>query len=192
MFARWIGVGLLGAGLCACGGRADLGLDSSGAETGSVSAGGSGMGGARGGSTPTSNDVARVTAICGQPEAGVEPTPTAAAVEAALVGAWLYCSGARIFSRSDVAGLRFDQDRSWRFLLPDSGGGLVGGTGFNNVGSWSIVDTTAMNGPGVFQVNLDLPGLGGNAVFPVFATTPPKMRLSTMMGYIDYAALDPR
>jgi hypothetical protein len=63
--------------------------------------------------------------------------------------------------------------------------------GFDYAGTWSVVDTTAVNGPGVFQLNLDLPG-GGNGAFITFATAPPKMRLSWMLGLSDYASLDPR
>ena len=107
-----------------------------------------------------------------------------------LVGRWLHCKGWVVFARDDTAGMEIDADGSWRFLLPQPDGSLVAGKGFDNVGTWTILDTASFNGPGVFQVDIELPGTGGNGVFPVFATAPPKMRWSTELGPADYASLD--
>jgi len=50
--------------------------------------------------------------------------------------------------------------------------------GWGNEGGWTVVDTSAMNGPGTYQLNLKIDGEGTVVTLPVFSSGPPKMRLS--------------
>ncbi len=168
--------------------------------TGGTATATGGGGPATGGSGPatgdappgaTAEEVDRARAICPDPEEGVAATPTQAEFEALLVGRWLHCAGPVVFAREDTAGLRFDSDGSFAFLVNGEDGALRDGAGFDYVGTWELIDTSDFNGPGVFQLNLDMPG-GGNPAFLTFATAPPKMRLSWTLGNSDYASLDPR
>jgi hypothetical protein len=168
--------------------------------TGGVGAGGSGgsgnNGGTGGGDVPsappvsTIEEVERAEAYCSAFEGGVAPVTTKAELESRLVGRWLYCAGDVVFGRADTAGIRLDRDGTFRFLLDGNDGEVVDGQGFDNMGRYSVLDTSGFNGPGSFQVDLELTGIGGNAVFPVFATDPPKVRFSHMLGHTDYASLE--
>jgi hypothetical protein len=138
----------------------------------------------------TVEEVERAEAYCSAFESGVVGITTQAELESRLVGRWLYCAGDVVFGRADTAGIRLDMDGTFRFLLHGDDGEVVDGQGFDNMGRYSVLDTSDFNGPGSFQVDLDLTGIGGNAVFPVFATDPPKMRFSHMLGHTDYASLE--
>jgi hypothetical protein len=167
-----------------------------GGSTGTGEAGGTG-GSAGGPILPpgaTSDEVGEADVLCRLAEDGASSITTLVELRAHFVGRWLHCAGPVIFGREDAAGLRIDADGTFRFLFEEPDAGLVDGVGFDNVGVWSVIDVSDVNGdgPNAFQVNLDIPGIGGNAVFPVFATAPPKMRLATMLGPSDYAALGER
>lgn len=172
--------------------------------SGTITAGSAGTGeaGGTGGSAggpilppgATPDEVDEAAELCGLAEDGAVSVATLVELEAHLVGRWLQCAGPVMFGREGSLGLRIDADGTFRFLFEGPDGGLVDGVGFDNVGVWSVIDVSDVNGDGpyAFQVNLDIPGIGGNAVFPLFATAPPKMRLGTMSGPSDYAALGER
>jgi hypothetical protein len=132
-------------------------------------------------------------ALCELPEAGIIDVTSVEALESLLVGRWLRCGGAMLFGREDP-GIRFDADHTWHFLQSADDGGMVSGQGFDNFGTWSVLDVSDFNGPGpnAFQVDLELTGVGGNGLFMTFATEPLKMRWSTMLGAIDFAFIGER
>jgi hypothetical protein len=136
----------------------------------------------------TADEVDGAAALCDVPEAGVAAVTSVEELEAHLAGRWLHCDGPVVFVRDDTAGIRFDRDGTFKFLIEGSEGELVDGVGFDDTGTWTVLD----NGPGQYQVNIQLSGAGYNPAFFVFATEPAKMRLQWMLGNTDYAALDDR
>jgi hypothetical protein len=175
-------------------GTGGVGAGGSGASGGTGNSGGDGAaGGGDMPSTPpvsTTEEVERAEAYCSTFEGGVVEVTTKAELESRLVGRWLYCAGEVVFGRADTAGIRLDSDGTFRFLLHGNDGEVVDGQGFDNMGRYAVLDTSSVNGPGSFQLDLELTGIGGSAVFPVFATDPPKMRFSHMVGHTDYASLE--
>jgi hypothetical protein len=63
--------------------------------------------------------------------------------------------------------------------------------GWSNEGSWQTIDTSMMNGPGVYQLNLSIDGSGTVITIPQIAAGPELMRLDsngTVVG--DYARIE--
>lgn len=130
-------------------------------------------------------------AQCAATPQGVMKTPDLAAFQSAFLGAWLLCDVPSAFGTKDDVGLELTADGRWRKLLPSGDPTvLVRASGWGREGSWEIVDTAAMNGPGVFQLNLDVDGSGSIYVIPVFAETPQVMHLDNFGVFIaDYVKL---
>lgn len=124
---------------------------------------------------------------CGVPGEMID-TMSQEDVETRLVRQWAYCSGFQLFTPHD--GLEFAADGNFYFLRRDETGALKRIGGFDGGGNWSILDITGMNGPGElgYQINMDTSS-GGNGVFAFFQIDPVAMRLSTMVGPIDYVAV---
>lgn len=130
----------------------------------------------------TADEVAKASEYCEETESGIIAMPDGTMVKELLVGRWLLCGGSVLFGRNDTAGIRFESNGTWSFMLAGEDEGLVDGQGFDNTGGWNVLDTG--------QTNLDRAGGGGDGTFPVFATTPPKLRVSSMIGMSTYASLD--
>ena len=123
---------------------------------------------------------------CAAVENGIEPTPTERRFVELFVGIWSLCNTPSVFG-SDDAGLEIAADGHWWKLADDLAGGLTRAEGWGNEGTWAVLDTSVMNGPGHYQLNLAIDGSGTVTSQPVFATTPPKMRLNNMGVYVgDY------
>jgi hypothetical protein len=116
-------------------------------------------------------------ATCSQTEQGVLATPTKQSFISDVVGVWLLCRTPSVFGTNEQ-GLEISPDGSWFKLALDSAGLLVARRGWGNEGTWAAVDTSAMNGPGTYQLNLKIDGEGTVVTMPVFSSGPPKMRLS--------------
>jgi hypothetical protein len=101
--------------------------------------------------------------------------PSNAALEAMLLDDWLSCAGS-VFSTDEV-GITFTPAGAWFKLHIDGSGALVRAADAGGSGRWRTIDTTHVNGPGSYQ--LDLHDAQGRIVrsLPVFATEPPKMRV---------------
>jgi hypothetical protein len=97
-------------------------------------------------------------AISGAPHAYT----SIADVSARIAGKWSICSG-RINSPADTRGLEVAAAQA--YFLVDSSGSLVRGVGWDYERNVAIIDTTAMNGPGSYQINFDTGGAGSNAYF---------------------------
>lgn len=80
---------------------------------------------------------------------------SAADLEHRLLGRWYDCKEPATYPfGGDAAGIEFTADDRWYFLRLD-GGDLVRETGFGRAGTYEILDTSGMNGPGHFQLNLN-------------------------------------
>jgi hypothetical protein len=82
---------------------------------------------------------------------------SASALGQDLLGTWYDCkqssSGAPF--GDDSAGIEFASNNQWYFLRLD-GRTLIRDTGFGRAGTYEIIDTSVENGPGHFQLNLDV------------------------------------
>jgi hypothetical protein len=131
-------------------------------------------------------------ATCSQSEGAVLATPTEQGFISDVVGDWLLCRTPSVFG-SNEQGLEISADGSWFKLAPDSAGRPVIMRGWGNEGTWSVVDTSVMNGAGAYQLNLKIDGEGTVITLPVFSSGPPKMRLSNEGVYTaDYVRALPR
>jgi hypothetical protein len=142
-------------------------------------------------STATPNATSAVAAgddlaTCTDPEQGVASTPTQDELVDRLVGTWLVCNAPSVFGTNEV-GMQIGSDGRWWKLGRNPAGQLTPMPGWGDQGSWDIIDTSGMNGPGVFQVNFHVDGSGTVVSLPVFSSGPPKIRLNNMGVYVaDY------
>jgi hypothetical protein len=121
--------------------------------------------------------VAQVCSIQEQPIPPISSQDGQAALVARLVGDWALCESTSVFGTHE-AGLSIAADGSW-YKMYASGARLVSGQGFGDRGSWSIIDTSNINGPSEpFQLQFQIDGSGVFSTFPAFAMDPRKMRLS--------------
>jgi hypothetical protein len=95
--------------------------------------------------------------ITGAPHAYTSIADVAARIE----GKWAVCSGG-INSPADTKGLELAGADA--FFLIDSSGSLVRGPGWDYERDVAVIDTTGMNGPGSYQINLST-GAGTNMYF---------------------------
>jgi hypothetical protein len=107
---------------------------------------------------PTPSGACLGPAGCGLAPSGITSTIASAdALRARLIGLWYDCKssmGPESFG-SAAAGIEFTSDGSWYFLSSGNGT-LVRETGFGQAGTYDIIDTSLANGPGHFQLNLNL------------------------------------
>jgi hypothetical protein len=105
---------------------------------------------------------------------------------ARLVGTWLGCTQTSVFGTEEV-GIQVSSSGRWAKLTENGAGRLTPLSGWGNEGSWDVVDTSTMNGPGVFQVNLHIDGSGTVTSLPVFSAGAPRMHLNNEGVYVaDY------
>lgn len=122
-------------------------------------------------------NVPAVEAACDVQPQGTRDTPTEAEFRELLVGRWLLCDSASVFGTTDEVGLIIHADFTWQKLLRDEQGNLVAASAWEQSGDWESIDTSDMNGPGSFQLNLHVDGSGTIYTHPVFAVEPSVMRL---------------
>lgn len=110
-----------------------------------------------------------------------------------LVGPWTHCAGGSPIGNPDgEAGLEFTADGRFRRLVRGADGAIVPGSGDGQEGTWTVIDTTSMNGPGWYQVSLTVDGrgaYGSSLVF--FVTSPMTVRFVGMQGLADYVSGQP-
>ncbi len=120
----------------------------------------------------------KIAGICSQSGSDVQSKfASASALEQLVTGRWRICSGADISPAGDGVGYDLTSDGQWYVLKEDSDGNLARGSGFDYQGTWSVISTEAMNGPGVFQLNFNT-ARGGNGCFPSTETNPNELYLS--------------
>jgi hypothetical protein len=114
---------------------------------------------------------------CSAPEVENVPTPDAATTRQLLIGNWFLCDRPSFFGTPDEIGLVIAADGHWAKLVSDGAGGTVELNGPADRGTWELIDTSAMNGPGHFQMNFV--GLdGGTRISSVRIIAPAKLLLN--------------
>jgi hypothetical protein len=129
------------------------------------------------------------SAACGTTPSGLRRAPTQHDFNNIIVGAWQQCSDSSVFGTSE-AGLLIDADGRWsKLALVD--GQLNALHGWGNEGSWETIDTSIMNGPGVYQLNLNIDGSGTVITIPQIAAEPELMRLDNQGTFFgDYVRIE--
>lgn len=123
---------------------------------------------------PTPPD--EIAAQCTASPTGSQATPTEGDFRALLLGQWYLCDDTSVFGTTDDVGLEFMEDGTWHKLVPDAEGNIAPAQSWEQSGTWSVVDTSLFNGPGVFQLNIQSID-GTMSLFPQFAEAPAVMRL---------------
>jgi hypothetical protein len=95
------------------------------------------------------------------------------------VAKWWNCEGSFFNSGAQEVGLEIREDGRWFKLLPAGEGMAIRATGIEDNGLWEIIDTSLMNGPGSFQLNLNF-GQWTIMSALVFETHPHKLYLDNM------------
>jgi hypothetical protein len=114
---------------------------------------------------------------CGLDPSGVTSTLSSAdELRQRLLGLWYDCQ-TPVMSLppfgAGAAGIEFTDDGQWYFLRSEDGM-LVRETGFGQTGTYEILDTSLMNGPGHFQLNLNL-NTGGVVILQWTFSTDPQL-----------------
>jgi hypothetical protein len=195
-YASSVAMVLVAAALTsACSGKVDIGSGNEPGDSGSATPD-SGTPSGDGGTVATDSgpplgdaggDTGLVSQQCSTP-AGPRHTFTSVQdVESSITGRWLLCSG-RIGSPSDSVGIEFAGSVAY-FLVRDANGTVVRGAGFDYERDVSVIDTTAVNGPGSYQINLST-GSGTNMYLSDYSESPRRLRLNeaTSGNVGDYAA----
>lgn len=120
------------------------------------------------------------SAPCNTLESPVELTSTVQA-EDLLTGVWVRCNGNSIFAAGAATdaidvGIEFVGGRFNR-LYEAADGSLIRAEGADQEGTTAVIDTSAMNGPGFYQLNLEILGDGMLIVQPGFFGQPEALRL---------------
>lgn len=132
---------------------------------------------------------APVVAPCPEPADEVELT-SVAQTESLLVGVWIQCRGGPLpLPPGTNIGIQFDAD-GWYYRIYDVDGALIRSEGLLEQGSWRVLDTTDVNGPGSYQLNLTTLGAGTAMVSPEFSGTPTEL-LEMQLATGDSAAFVP-
>ncbi|MCU0659488.1 MAG: hypothetical protein MUF64_30760 [Polyangiaceae bacterium] len=136
------------------------------------------------GVAPTPTDPAELP-VCAQVEKGQQKSfESEGAFREAITGVWTLCSSESVFCSAKLGkalerGLEIETGGRW-YKLYEQDGKLVRGQGFDQQGTWEVIDTSMMNGPGVYQLNLNIDGGGSVVLLPAIAIGPRKMRLNNM------------
>ena len=97
------------------------------------------------------DDAARAACVIGST---LFDTTSMTTMQSSLQGVWIACAGDPALPPS-VAGLEIASDGKWYHLYADSDGKLYRGLGWGRRGSYELLDTSSMNGPGHYQVNFN-------------------------------------
>lgn len=182
----WL-VGILAATFAACGGRVmSEDLNAGGNGGGGTSSGGfagastGGSAGADAAPWDAAIDGAQPTPqqLCEMQETMIGDPCTTQEMRDRVVHRWWQCSGQFVFNPQDGVGIEFMADGTWAVLKLDPQGGIIQGTGFAYQGTWDVFDTSSMNGPCKFQLDINSTG-GGVGGFPKFSKEPAKMYMNT-------------
>jgi hypothetical protein len=113
---------------------------------------------------------------CDVAPSGVTSTvSTADELRQKLLGQWYDCKTPGTFA-PDSDGIEFTADDHYYFLRLNDGA-LNRQTGFGQAGTYEIIDTSAYNGPGHFQLNLNLNSGGYMIIQWSFAERPRLFRV---------------
>jgi hypothetical protein len=118
----------------------------------------------------THTDALGNPAACSEPLGDAYQPTTTQDFTSHIVGVWVACSQPSIFDTHD-AGLEIDANGEFEKLIRDSSGQLAATSGYQNSGTWTATDSSAMNGRPTFQIDFALAGNGGFSTVPQFAGT---------------------
>lgn len=139
---------------------------------------------------PSPEQITAAEEACRRQPQGSRVTPTEATFRELLVGTWLLCDPISVFGTTEDVGLVINADFTWQKLLRTDDGEVVAPSAWGQAGTWESLDTSSMNGPGFFQLNIAVNGSGMIYTHPVFAIEPDVMRLDNNGVFIaDYAKL---
>lgn len=86
-----------------------------------------------------------------------------------VTGVWVLCTPTSAFSQEPTeVGLEIAEDGTWYHLYGDSPSTMERGLGFLKEGTYDVIDTSDFNGPGWYQLNLNISGGGGIGTHPQF------------------------
>lgn len=123
------------------------------------------------------------------PQGSLKPE-TIEAFHDLIVGSWLLCSPESTFGTTDEQGLVIYDNYRWAKLFDQGDDELEPGVGWGLEGTWESLDTSDVNGPGVYQLNLNIDGSGTVITLPVLAEKPAYMRLGNNGVFVgDYVRL---
>jgi hypothetical protein len=124
---------------------------------------------------------------CANPDPATQNTfGSEAELRTELTGVWLPCptKGSGLFGGTNDAGLEILAGGEFFVLNHDEAGGLARDPQAR--GRITIVDTSIINGPGVFQVNFELESGGTDIEHPALSTSSTVMALTGMSGTFTY------
>jgi len=115
---------------------------------------------------------------------------TASEARAALQTVWLRCTSAGLFGEPHD-GIELRADGEYSMLRWNDAGRLERLAGIRQVGSWEVLDTSVMNGPGTFQVNYH--GIAGTIMGALRITDQAMLSINNMgtatYGYVSAGSL---
>jgi hypothetical protein len=130
---------------------------------------------------------------CGQPTNPVVLS-SAAQVKQLLVGTWILCNGRSVAGGTidGEAGLEIKGNGQFTLLVRGADGGSLRATDSGAQGTWDVLDTSAMNGPGFYQVNFVSSGSEApfSAAFAAFFQSPEFVRFVGFQNNADYLKVD--
>jgi hypothetical protein len=122
--------------------------------------------------------------------------PSPDALEAKLLGRWQLCVAApdtlpRPFGSSDIAGVEFTDDDHMFILAIDPSSGELVRSAEDPAWEYSFLDTSSMNGPGVYQIDLAAgDGAGGSDAFAWVSALDNHLGLAaTMTAELEYVRI---
>lgn len=95
-----------------------------------------------------------------------------------MAGSWVRCNGDSLFSAGSATdvGLEFTDGHVYR-LYQAGDGSLIRAEGADQEGATALLDTSPMNGPGSYQLNLEMLGDGTLLLQPQLFSQPQALRL---------------
>lgn len=132
-----------------------------------------------------------IATACGNPTTPIALT-SLTQVQDLLVGSWTRCGeGSAIGNPDGEAGLEFISDGSFRRLVRSADGTVVPGSGIGDHGTWTVIDTTSINGPDSYQLDVTVDGSGRYITAPVFLASPMSVRFVGTQMQADYVRDQP-
>jgi hypothetical protein len=187
--------------LAACSGRVDTGPDPSGNTSSQATPGIPTVFGTV--LPPPASRSGGPPPVAAQSCAGASKTPdnpsqfaSSTELSGVLTRTWLYCGstssgpGASPLGDATIAGFQVTTDGAFYVLRTAADGGLVRHTGFDDEGRIVLVDTSAMNGTGAFQINFVHAGNGTSMSQPYVSQDEKTIAFVTEAGRSTFVATD--
>jgi hypothetical protein len=122
------------------------------------------------------------SASCGVRAPSRSRFATEAQFETAITGRWFSCESMSVFLSNDL-GLQINPDHTWKKLLGTIDSPELGRAS-GSAGTWQVFDTSDMNGPGAYQLEM-YAGARGFGSRPGFTADDTHMHLDNEGFYVD-------